>query len=749
MSGGIGAAHNGALGAGREVRYADGELSVSASAGTSRRAIQPRYAQVDGHDSGVDSTDGEETALTQLHPPSHSAETSVVVEDRGARAVNTPSCLDRGDLPLGELAALGRREAHRPRPVYTAHRWFARRYGTAMRALLVAFATSTADDFWAAFNGDADLTGTSVADLFVGGGTILYEAHRLGATTFGADIDPVACAVTRFELGADQQADPTEILPDVIAAAAEQRALYRTVGPDGDDREAVHYFWVQQLACGACTETFDAHPNYLIASEKDRGNWLLCARCGAVHHRPSADTTLQCDCGHQTDINSGPLRRGVATCPACSHQETLIGYARRTGQTPQFRMFAVESVTAAPNRPKMVKIRDRIVHAATAADTGLYERAGEQLIAFQDRLPARRIPRVGRSDNRLTAYNYDRYIDLFNDRQQLHAARLLDVVAALPAEHHDAYALALSNHLLSSNMLTRYTPTYRQVTPLFTLRAYVHSPRPVELNPWLTSIGRGTYPNAVRKTARAIAFAANPVEYTPTGFAPTPNRVPASSFDVRNTDSASLPHIPDGSVELVVTDPPYLDNIDYSELADFFVPWLAATGLIDDSGAPPAGSLAAKGRTNDHGDTFASGLTACFREGARILSPNGRFAFTFQHSSDVAWSAVASAIRGAALRVVTVFPLSGDSDVSMHRHAGSSTWDAVFVLRHAAEDDADHAATSKQLDDYVDGWAAKLPLRGPDVANLRRAVAVAARCGFLPPHPLAGDAMFKNDPVTP
>lgn len=636
--------------------------------------------------------------------------------------------LDAGDLPLLELAQLGRREAQRPRAIYTAHRWFARRFGTAMRALLVASVTTPDDDFWSAFNGDADLTGTSVADLFVGGGTILYEAHRLGATTYGADIDPVACAVTQFELGADSRPDPLNILEQVLEAGAEQRALYKTKGPNGDEREAVHIFWVQEVSCARCEHTFDAHPDHLIARNGDNGNWVFCASCGDVHVARTDATALHCHCGHTTDVSSGPLNRGNVTCPECGHRESLINHARRTGEQPRFRIFAIESITADADRPKMVRTKDRIIHPATAEDRANYDAATSALQSTGSTLPERKIPRTGRSDNRLTAYNYRQYTDLFNDRQQLHLARLLRIIAELPAEHHHAYALAMSNHLLANNKLCRYTATYRQVTPLFTLRAFVHTARPVELNPWLTSIGRGTFPNSVRKVSKAIAYAKNPTEYTRTGFAPIANRQPGVAFDVRNTDSSRLPHIADASVELVVTDPPYLDNIDYSELADFFVPWLAATNLVTDTGAPPSASLAAKGRSESDASAFSDGLARCFTEGARILRPHGRFVFTFQHRSELAWNALGTAIRRAGLHVVTVFPMSGDSDTSLHRHAGSSTWDAVFVLRHRNDDDS--VKSNFDAEAHVERWVQALRLPVADSANLERAVRTAVACGF-------------------
>ena len=73
-----------------------------------------------------------------------------------------------------------------------------------------------------------------------------------------------------------------------------------------------------------------------------------------------------------------------------------------------------------------------------------------------------------------------------------------------------ALAMAFSDHLTTNCMMTAYAGSWRRLTPLFSIRAFRHIPRPVELNPWCDGTGRGTYPNAVRKLMRAAEFARLP-----------------------------------------------------------------------------------------------------------------------------------------------------------------------------------------------------------------------------------------------
>src|SRR5438093_13155279 len=99
-----------------------------------------------------------------------------------------------------ELALREKQVQQSYRPIIGVHKWFARRPGTLFRNLLLA-----------EFNGDEPLRTSFfkshklqgiIADPFMGGGSPLIEANRLGFHVIGADINPMAFWVVRQELGA-------------------------------------------------------------------------------------------------------------------------------------------------------------------------------------------------------------------------------------------------------------------------------------------------------------------------------------------------------------------------------------------------------------------------------------------------------------------------------------------------------------------------------------------------------------------
>lgn len=687
------------------------------------------------------------------------------------------SLLDAGLLPVEDLALLASREGRRPRPIYGAHRWFARRFGSAFRAVLTAATLPEGADFWSSYYEGADRwRGKTVLDPFVGGGTSVVEASRLGAGVIGADVDAVACAITRFETRAAKIPDLWPALDRLKEEVGKELApYYRTATADGEDREVLHYFWVQLVACGSCGETVEAHPHYQLAyeAEGDR-QWAFCPHCHGVQELPREQTELRCDeCGITASISDGPVQYGRLTCPGCGDRERLIDVAARTGRPPQWRLFALETLEITPTGKKSVPLSERRFRTATDEDVRLFESAER---ALRDRarpggslpwVPEWRIPRDDRADNRLLDYGYERYSELFNPRQLLHLSLLAEAVDGLPEPEREALTLAFSDHLTTNCMMAHYAFGWRRLAPLFSVRAYRHVTRPVEINPWLDGTGRGTFPNAVRQVQRAVEFARQPKEpLTDGGFLPVRDSGAGASAEILHANSRDLSSLTEESVDLVLTDPPYLDNVAYSELSDFYLPWLQLLKLApaDDEEALLGfkENSAACGRDDAAVEQYGRSLAGSFCEISRVLKPDGRLVFTYQHQIPGAWHALASAMAGASLRPIQVFPLLGDGNAGSHNHEGTSKWDAVFVV---VKDSCAVPPTPLKLSDmqmehvrdHYGHWTARLSkmtegaLREADRRNFFRACLVAGALGAFLDSPGGGhtplDIALKQSPT--
>ncbi|MFB9812747.1 DUF1156 domain-containing protein, partial [Haloarcula sebkhae] len=180
---------------------------------------------------------------------------------------------------VNEIAAKEGRAKMYYRPIYTMHKWWARRLGCVFRAislytllddpekvsvfepghegstlasydddadgesdldvasLLERVDMTDPESLWELYPKDVRVEDKKVLDPFMGGGTSLVEASRFGAELTGNDLNPVAWFVTKKELeGGDTSVDELqEAFTQVKQGAADRvKQVYKTPCPNGD-----------------------------------------------------------------------------------------------------------------------------------------------------------------------------------------------------------------------------------------------------------------------------------------------------------------------------------------------------------------------------------------------------------------------------------------------------------------------------------------------------------------------------------
>ncbi|MCY4359913.1 MAG: DNA methylase, partial [Cyanobacteria bacterium MAG APA_bin_95] len=155
------------------------------------------------------------------------------------------------------------------RPVIAVHKWFARRPGTLFRGLMLAEFGD--DDLERMFFESNDFSGLRIADPFMGGGTPLIEANRIGCDVIGFDVNPMAAWVVREEIQGLDLNSYRQAANELVSTLQDQiGAYYRTSCPlYGDpDVPVKSFLWVKVLECDACSFTFDLFPGYLLAEDR-------------------------------------------------------------------------------------------------------------------------------------------------------------------------------------------------------------------------------------------------------------------------------------------------------------------------------------------------------------------------------------------------------------------------------------------------------------------------------------------------
>lgn len=132
-------------------------------------------------------------------------------------------------------------------------------------------------------------------------------------------------------------------------------------------------------------------------------------------------------------------------------------------------------------------------------------------------------------------------------------------------------------------------------------------------------------------------------------------------------DAAGL-QIKEGAVDVVVTDPPYFDEIAYSDLSDLFYVWLKralgssfsetfATPLTPKSEEATALKHRHGGNQEEAERHFTSTLAKCFAKARQACKPDGVLSVMFAHQTTEAWAALINALFEAGLNVTSTYPI--------------------------------------------------------------------------------------------
>lgn len=601
---------------------------------------------------------------------------------------------------VAELALREKQVQQNYRPIIAVHKWFARRPGTLFRALILAeFGQGPVEDLFFQAN---DFPDRRIADPFMGGGTPLIEANRVGCDVLGCDINPMSAWIVREEIEHLDLLAYQEAAAGLLKALrADLHALYLTDCPIYGDKDvpAKTFLWVKEIDCDGCGTAVPLFPGYLLAQDaRHPANVLVCSRCGQLNEVADLEKPGVCfDCRAPL-VLGGPARRNRCACMACGH---VNSYPRPETGPPRHRLFAIEYY----NPARKARHKGRFFKKPDVRDIARYEEAERRWKALTPLFVPKQPILPGDETARLHRWGYKRYADLFNPRQLLgleHSARL---IAAVKHERvRQAFATNLSDLLRYQNMLCRYDTMALKALDVFSVHGFPAGLVQAEsnllgiVNSNGTNVGSGGWTNIIEKYARAKRYCDAPFEVRKHGSYKV--QIPIEGewigelqagrrrrdIAIRCASSDTLDLAP-ASLDAVFTDPPYFGNVQYGELMDFCYVWLRrllgeeAEGFARES-SRDAGELTVnqtEGRDLDH---FTEGLAAVYAAMALALKPGAPLAFTYHHNKLQAYQAVAVAVLDAGLTCSAAIPCPAEMGGSIHIHGtGSSIVDTVFVCR--------------------------------------------------------------------
>ena len=612
-----------------------------------------------------------------------------------------PCALEDKDFPFEALSEIAEIESWRKeinRPLYHIHKWWAQRLGTVFRAMAIgAFAPSGANVL-DLFYEPVRIRDAVVFDPFMGSGTTIGETAKLGARAIGRDINPVAHFLVRNALAVH---DRTAILATYSAierdVADEVRRYYRTTSPDGRKVDVLYYFWVKTADCPACSTAVDLFSSYIFARHayprKYPQGQAVCPACGAVNEVLNGAREACCGACHTAyDPQAGPATGQKATCPACAHTFPIAKTIRETGRSPEHRLYA--KLVLNPDGSKEYR-------AATDEDRMLYDEAQEALSSRLNAYPLVAID-PGYNTNQALGYNYRYWHEMFNGRQLLCLSILADRIREIgDAVLRELFTCLLSGTLEFNNMFASFKGEGTgAVRHMFAHHILKPERMPLEANLWGTPKSSGSFSTMFEgRIRRALDYADDPFEVRPAAFGGKKENEKVFGlsekvgFPVAESYAAfaegrhvylscgdsSATDLPDRAVDAVITDPPFFDNVHYSQLADFFHVW--QRHILGPNGTRETDTTRRDGEVqNADAGAFTERLLGVWAEAYRVLKDDGILAFTYHHSRREGWYAVLKALIASGFGITAAHPIKSEMSVAMPKHQAREPIDLDVII---------------------------------------------------------------------
>lgn len=608
------------------------------------------------------------------------------------------------DIPfIANLALREKQIQQNYRPIIAVHKWFARRPGTLFRGLLLSeFIEKPLHE---SFYESNDLGGIRVADPFMGGGTPLLEANRVGCEVIGYDINPMAYWIVRQEL------EHLDLIGYADAAKGLRATLEKRIGflyrtrceiCESPDAHVKYFLWIKVQKCTECGKEIDLFPGYLVSQNRRHPkNVFVCAKCGQLTESGSRKQPGNCSHCDVELLLSGPARRNRCQCSECSK---INHYPTRDSGPPQHRLFAIE-YHCPSCKPKH---KGRFFKAPDDDDLLKVTDAEQQLEKMRPRfIPEDDIP-AGDETNRLHRWGYRHYHEMFNCRQKIGlelSCRIID--KECKERVRNALATNLSDLLRYQNMLCRYDAMALKSLDIFSVHGFPVGLIQCESNllgiqndKKRTNVGSGGWSNIITKFLKAKEYCDSPFEIKHIAGkklqVATQNEwigdkgngadLMSRKVDISCSDAATR-KILKNSLDAVFTDPPYYGNVQYAELMDFCYVWLRKLLGKNISAFKPSSTRSMEELTENENMGrdlihFTEGLSAVFRNMAYSLKHGNPLVFTYHHNALKAYYPVAVALLDAGLTCSASLPCPAEMGASIHiSNTRSSITDTVFVSR--------------------------------------------------------------------
>ncbi len=576
------------------------------------------------------------------------------------------------------------------------------------------------DKRWLASFADLD---ACVLDPTAGGGSIPFEAARMGLTTIANDLNPVSALVLRstikypIELGLPVLDEYTRISSEFVRVR-EQRLAYLYPKEPTPESYPTNYLWTRTVVCPYCDGVVPLAPNWKLN--------MVGLGIRLVPYLANGPGSPGRKCSFEL-VNSaknqsqGTVSGGDATCPYSDCGRVIDGDdVKRQAQEGKLgeQLYAVVYKRRVKNKGKGPDKWLKEFRASRPDDDlseALRVEVESHLPEWEalDVVPSEAIPSGYNTDQALR-YGYRLWRDLFAPRQLICHAVSVQIYhellekerkkGELPESVTAAFvylALALDKLIDRNSYMTRWIPQREVVANTFDSHDFSFKWTYAEVAFQVLDVG---YDWAIRQVGKSIgelielsrgdsAKRSKQKDKRQLRLSVTSDYVPPR-LTITCKSGEGLDHLEDGSVDAIVMDPPYYNNVMYAELSDFFYVWLKRTAgrvvpdlfrlaLTDkerDAVANVSRFRGEKGAAVLANRDYQERMAAIFAECRRVLKPSGLMTVMFTHRATGAWDALTKGLMQAGFTITASWPINTEAAGSLSIMLRSSAESTIFLV---------------------------------------------------------------------
>ena len=590
-----------------------------------------------------------------------------------------------------------------------------------------------------------------VLDVTAGGGSIPFEAGRLGLRSIANELNPVAAVILRATCELPQKHG--KALVEEYRTVAQRfrervRELLDGVYPSVPDFEenffetlkikksriarAQRYvwasLWARAIRCPSCGRSIPLSPNWRLSPSGDGIRLIPDEDAGTCEFEIVTKASEQ---------SPGTINGGVAICPYPSCGDSAPkGYpaaeaaAGRMGHVLycviyRNQIYTYTKAGGITKRPKNV----RTFAAPRPEDINMSEvraRLADLKPKWdeEDVLPSEEVPPSGNKTRELHRYGMPAWADMFNPRQQLahgycvQAFRELvdadEAASEISEIRRAAYlyvALALDKLISTNSLQCRWHPNRQVVAGTFDRHDFGMKWSYSEMAVAIEGLGLDWALDSVAECIDALTQMAGHPEPRAAESADNPALMDEDASPDDENPSTAPPSVvtvspaqdldmPTSSVDAIVFDPPYHDNVSYADLSDFFYVWLKRTAgyvypdlcraylsdKVNEAIANPArfrdAAAKTEGKTprNLATEDYESKMAVIFAECRRVIKEDGVMTVMFTHKSADAWDALITALIESEFRITRTWPVKTEAETSLPISGKASARSTILLV---------------------------------------------------------------------